>query len=143
MTTKWDKRFLKLAEHVGNWSKDPGAKVGAVIADSSKRVVSLGYNGPPRGTHDIEMTREVKLMRTIHAEENALLFARQDLTGMTLYCNYPPCATCMAKIIQSGITGVITKLPDVGFMERWADSMEQAAKMAREAGVSITVTGEI
>lgn len=141
--SKWDRRFLNLAEHVGQWSKDPGAKVGAVIADEAKRVVSLGFNGYPRGVSDDYSDRPTKLLRTIHAEENALLYARQDLTGTTLYCNYPPCATCMAKIIQAGVYRVVAKLPDAGFIERWSDSMEEAAKMAREAGVRIEILGEI
>ncbi len=50
----WNKRFLDLAEHVASWSKDPSTKVGAVVVDEKKRVVSLGYNGFPRGVLDID-----------------------------------------------------------------------------------------
>ena len=48
----WDTRFLDLAEHISKWSKDPSTKVGAVIVDSYRRIVSTGYNGFPQGVMD-------------------------------------------------------------------------------------------
>ena len=51
--SKWSDRFLALAEHIAEWSQDPSTKVGAVIVDSQKRVVSMGYNGFPRGIKDL------------------------------------------------------------------------------------------
>ena len=49
---KWDKRFLELAKLVGSWSKDPSTKVGAVIVDCNNRIISVGYNGFPKGVKD-------------------------------------------------------------------------------------------
>ena len=55
MLDKWDMRFLALAEHISEWSKDPSTQVGAVITHSrSKRVISLGFNGFPAGVEDTE-----------------------------------------------------------------------------------------
>ena len=51
--TKWTQRFLDLAEHIGTWSYDPRTKLGAVIADKRNRIISIGYNGFPRGVLDI------------------------------------------------------------------------------------------
>lgn len=86
MLRKWDARHLEMAHHVSAWSKDPSTKVGARITDSRNRVISEGFNGPPRGVQDDPtVDRETKLRRTIHAERNAILFARQALTGTTLY----------------------------------------------------------
>ena len=48
----WDARFLELAHHESRWSKDPSTKVGAVIANDQHQVLSLGYNGFPRGVED-------------------------------------------------------------------------------------------
>ena len=48
---KWDRRFLGLAAHVAEWSKDPSTQVGAVVANG-KKVVSLGFNGFPQGMSD-------------------------------------------------------------------------------------------
>ena len=52
--TDWDIKFLKLAQHVSDWSKDPSTKVGAVVVDKDNRIVSIGYNGFPKGVQDDE-----------------------------------------------------------------------------------------
>ena len=79
MLDKWDMRFLALAEHVSEWSKDPSTQVGAVITHSrSKRVISLGFNGFPAGVEDTEERledRTTKYEMVVHAEQNALMFA--------------------------------------------------------------------
>lgn len=139
---KWDARFLDLATLVAGWSKDPSTQVGAVIVDTDKRIVSAGFNGFPRGVEDDEVDRDVKLLRTIHAEENALLFARRDVTGMTAYVTRPPCARCAAKLVQSGISRVVYSLPPVDFVERWAAEMKEAQTMFTQAGVTVTVLGQ-
>src|SRR3990172_2103187 len=79
----WDSRFLRLAEFVAQWSKDPNTKVGAVIVDGTHRIVSLGFNGFPRGVDDDERlrNRELKLKLMVHAEMNAILFAGRALDG--------------------------------------------------------------
>jgi dCMP deaminase len=74
---------LGMAVHVAKLSKDPSTKVGAVILDSKRRIVSGGYNGFPRGVEDSDErlnNRETKLRMTIHAERNALSFATAQLT---------------------------------------------------------------
>ena len=86
MSEKWDKRFLALAEHIARWSKDPSTKIGAVIVDPNKRVVSLGYNCFPRGVEDSEErleNREVKYKIIVHCERNALLAVFGLETGAT------------------------------------------------------------
>jgi len=40
--SKWDQRFIELAKHVSEWSKDPNAKVGAVVVSDSGGPISLG-----------------------------------------------------------------------------------------------------
>src|SRR5438552_2049603 len=45
----WDYRFLMLAKHISLWSKDNSTKVGCVIADRKRRIISVGYNGLPMG----------------------------------------------------------------------------------------------
>ena len=144
MINKWDKRFLELAEHVSNWSKDPSTKVAAVIIDNKNRVVSLGYNGFPRGCNDCEdilNDRDKKYQRVIHAEPNAILFAQKDLTGHTIY-TYPfsPCNNCSALIIQAGITRVVAPSASDELKERWKDNMAVARQMFTEAGVILEIT---
>ena len=140
---KWDKRFLELAEHVAQWSKDPSTKVGAVISDDKNRIVSLGYNGFPRGVNDCEEIlndRSKKLPRVLHAEENAILFAQKDLEGFSLYVfPFQPCSMCSRIIIQSGIKRVIAPEASDELKERWKESMEISQQMFKEAGVELVI----
>lgn len=140
--TKWDTRFIDLAKLVASWSKDPSTQVGAVIVDKDKRIVSTGFNGFPQGVDDEATDRDTKLLRTIHAEENALLFARRDVTGMTVYVTRPPCARCAAKLIQSGVSRVVYPLPPVDFVERWGNEMREANAMFSQVGTVMTALGE-
>lgn len=133
--SKWDQRFLDMAKLVASWSKDPSTQVGAVIVDADNRIVSTGFNGFARKVADDTVNRDIKLLRTIHAEDNALLFARRDVSGMTIYVTHPPCARCAAKIIQSGISKVLYPYPGVTFLARWHDDIDQANSMFREANV--------
>lgn len=138
MPTEWNKWFLGLAEYVSTASKDPSTKVGAVIVDGDRRVVSLGYNGLPRGIEDkperLE-NRELKYKIIVHAERNALLFARGSIKGCTIY-TYPmmPCAVCASMIIQSGIKKVVAPRSD---NPRWQQDIELSTQLFREANVDV------
>jgi dCMP deaminase len=139
--TKWDKRMLDLAELVATWSKDPSTQVGAVIVDPSNRVVSLGFNGMPRGVSDDEeilADRDEKLRRIIHAEVNALLFAQRTVVGYSIYVNRPPCGQCAAKIIQAGITRVVCYPFDTLGASRWERDRVSAQVMFGESGVTFS-----
>lgn len=135
----WDYRFLDLADHVATWSKDPSTKVGAVIVDEKNRVISIGYNGVPRGVNEpVSYDRDQKLLRTIHAEENALAFAYRDVDGCRIYVSFPPCTHCAAQIIQRGIKEVVYRSDAPGiqeFFNRWAGTLQEAGSMFDEAGV--------
>lgn len=138
MINKWDHRFLDLAAHIGSWSKDLSTKVGAVIVRPDKTIASVGYNGFARGVNDdVELlaNRSLKLLRTIHAEENAILHTRERLDGYTLYVTpLHPCGTCAAKIIQVGIKRIVT-IP--AFVDRWKESFDAAAQQFAESGVIV------
>ena len=109
---KWDERFLDLATFVSTWSKDPSSRVGAVIVNELNQVLSLGYNGFPRGVNDTPQRyndRDVKLMFVAHAERNALDNAFTDVRGATLYATLCPCNECAKSIIQRGIKRVVAR----------------------------------
>ena len=139
VTPKWDMRFLQLAAHVATWSKDPSTKVGAVIAND-KFLVSVGYNGFPSLVYDTEKRlehRETKYKMIVHAESNAIISAKRDLFGYTMYCSLFPCTTCAGLIIQSGIHKVVApQLTDPALKERWQDSMDTGMAMFIEAGIA-------
>lgn len=134
---KWKKFGIDLATLVGSMSKDPSTQVGAYICDEDKRVVSMGYNGPPRGIDDQkwqQMDRQKKLAATIHAERNAILFARRDLTGTTLYVTRPPCGPCAADIVQAKIKKVVYQAGDENFMARWGT---EGLEILKDGGVEL------
>ena len=136
-TTKWDKRFLELAKLVGSWSKDPSTQVGAVIVDENNRIVSVGYNGFPRGIEDNErlLNREEKYDIIVHAEVNALMFANKPVEKCTLYTwPFQPCSRCAGLIIQSGIKRVVSV---VHSDERWKKNFTLARQLFHESGVTM------
>ncbi len=137
MSAKWDTRFLGLAGHASSWSKDPSSQVGAVISDGN-RIVSLGYNGFAAGVEDSEArltNRACKLNLTIHAEENAMIFAKRDLSGCTVYVTHPPCPRCASKLIQEEFSRVVAISPSDDFLSRWGDDLELSKQMYEEAGI--------
>ena len=134
MTPKWRHRFLKLADHVSLWSKDPSTKVGAVIVDSDQRIISLGYNGFARGINDNMEDRSHKYMKVIHAEMNAILYARENLKGCSIFITNIPCSNCMASIIQAGIVSIDYYRPIRNYQERWFHNIRCAKNMLEEAG---------
>lgn len=95
-------------------------RVGCVLV-RSKRVISTGYNGTPRGLVNCneggcprcnsasEGGVGLNTCLCIHAEENALLEAGRERVGggATLYCDTCPCLTCAIKIVQVGVVEVV------------------------------------
>ena len=140
----WDRHFLGIAKAVSKASKDPSTKIGAIIVRPDRSEVSWGYNGFPKGIADTEErlnNREIKYDLVLHGEENALLKAREDVSGCTIYV-WPlfSCAKCALKIIQSGIERVVSPPPAA---ERWQPSYDDAMDLYAEAGVRFDfVSGE-
>lgn len=142
--THWDRRFLQLARFIAQWSKDPSTKVGCVVVDDMKRIVSTGFNGLPSGVEDtIERLsdRAVKYKMVVHAERNAIIDAKRNLAGMTAYV-WPimPCSECAAMIIQAGIDKVIAPETDD---QRLIEScrFDLTAEMFREADIALMLVG--
>lgn len=136
---KWDKRFMGLAKMVATWSKDKSTGVGAVIVDDEKKVVSLGFNGFPRGVNDdVEKRHESpdKHHWTIHAERNAILEADIPLKDTTIYCTFFTCSTCAGEICQKGIKRVVTPEPDWND-PRYGEGQKIAMEMYEERGVEV------
>lgn len=138
MASKWQQRFYQMAQLVSSWSKDPSTQVGAVIAEQN-RIVSVGFNGYPHGISDSAETddREMKYLKTLHAEENAILFAKRNLDGCEIWVTHFPCPNCAAKIIQTGIKGVHSPKPDGEFLLRWQDKIKISQDMFNQAGIAL------
>ena len=111
----WDEFFMGVAMMAARRSKDPSSQVGACLVDDDRKVVSIGYNGMPRGIDDEAIPwghgqgLDSKYLYVCHAEFNAVLNTRDGaaLKGCTLYVTLFPCNECTKALIQSGIREVI------------------------------------
>lgn len=138
---KWDNRFLRLAEEVSSWSKDPSTKCGAILVDSRNRIIATGYNGFPEGMDDdpaLYEDREYKYHTIIHAEMNALHEMPGWISDCTMYIYpLPPCNECAKHIIQKGIRRIVTV--DNLNHPRFGTSNDIALKMFRSVGVQVDI----
>jgi dCMP deaminase len=137
--SKWDDRFLTLAQLVGSWSKDPSTQCGAVIVRPNRSVASVGFNGFPQDMEDRPewyAEREEKYIRVVHAEVNALLFSREPVAGYTLY-TYPIacCPRCAVQMIQSGISRFVFPVVPVDKRDRWTEQIEKTKSMFTDIGI--------
>lgn len=140
MIHKWDIRFFELAALVASWSKDPSTKVGCIITDSKRRILSLGYNGFPRGVDDTQEryeNRQLKYQLIQHAEANAILNATCNLENSIAYVTHHPCASCAGLLIQAGVKTVKTYEPSDDLKSRFSESFELSKIMFEEANVKL------
>ena len=112
----WEKYFIGIAQLTAKRSKDPSTQVGCCIVDSDNRILSLGYNGFPRGCSDDEFpwdknnekSEDNKYSYVVHSELNAILnYKGESLKDSTLYVTLFPCSECSKAIIQSGIKKIV------------------------------------
>jgi dCMP deaminase len=114
----FDDIYMNLASDLAARSHCVRAQVGAVLTKDT-RIISIGYNGPPPGTHNCDeewpetgcdKDSRGSCSLALHAEENAILFATKNganIEGGTLYCSLSPCIACARLILSSGIKKVI------------------------------------
>ena len=115
---EFDDIYMELAVNLAKRSHCIKRHVGAVLTKDT-RIISIGYNGPPSGTHNCDVEwPEVGCPRdskggcslAIHAEQNAILYAVKNKTsvdGATLYITLSPCLACSRIIFSMGIKRVI------------------------------------
>lgn len=141
---------MELAENLAKRSHCVKAQVGAVLTKDT-RIVSLGYNGPPAGTHNCDeiwpqegCPRDSKgsCSLALHAEQNAILYASRNnvtIEGSTLYITLSPCIACARVIFTMGIKKVyylhsyaaFKNLPNdegVDFLKKFGVEVEQYKK---------------
>ena len=141
----FDDIYMDLAKNLSRKSHCVKAKVGAVISKDT-RIVSLGYNGPPAGTHNCDQEwpvdgcardRKGGCSLALHAEANAILYASKNqitMEGATLYVTLSPCIACAKIIYTTGIKKVI-------YLESYAAfkgiDVEEGVEFLRRFGVSV------
>ncbi|WP_274651974.1 deoxycytidylate deaminase [Paenibacillus humicola] len=141
----WDTYFMDIAYMVSTRSRCPRRHVGAVLVQG-KKLLGTAYNGAPMGVADCseagcmiveevevetsggeeKMIRKQRCIRTIHAEQNLLLFTdRIDREGSTVYVTDQPCWTCANMLANSGINEIVYHRPYPKDSEKVADLMAQ------------------
>jgi dCMP deaminase len=137
--------YMSLATQLAQKSHCVKQKVGAVLTKDT-RIVSLGYNGPPAGTHNCDeewpetgcaRDRKGSCYLALHAEANAILYATRNntsLVGSTLYVTLSPCLACARIILTVGIK-------EVFFLNSYAEykgiPVDEGVEFLRKFGVNV------
>lgn len=118
----WKEYYMGNALLASMRSKDPHNQIGAcIVNENSHKILSMGYNGLPRGMNDDDfdwestgeqtgILKNIKDYYSVHAERNAILNYcgdTHDLEETTLYVTWFPCTECTKEIIQVGIKKVV------------------------------------
>lgn len=139
----WDEYFMGVAILASQRSKDPNTQVGACIVNDDNRIMSVGYNGLPRGCSDDEFPWErkgekdsdTKYPYVCHAELNAILNAGgNSLKDCKIYVALFPCNECAKAIIQCGIKEVIY----ISDKYKETDLVHASKRMLESAGIKLT-----
>jgi|TARA_B100001093_G_scaffold519139_1_gene606681 dCMP deaminase len=143
LSSKWDSRYISLAQEVSTWSKDPSTKIGAVAIGEKGQVLAQGYNGFPRGIDDNDdryYNKEQKYKYVVHAEMNCIYNATYNgvsLQGATIYISgLPVCSECAKGLIQVGIKRVVYHTGLDIIPKKWIESNDDTIKLFDEAGVT-------
>jgi dCMP deaminase len=138
---KWDVFFMGMAQYMASASKDPSTKTGAVFVSPDKTDVVLGFNGFPKRMKDSPeryANREDKYIRIIHCEMNAVLHAKRDLTGYTLYTwPFLSCDRCSPHMIEVGIARAVAPKAVGEQKTRWEPTFVKTRSYFAEAGIEI------
>ncbi|MBS1650890.1 MAG: dCMP deaminase family protein [Bacteroidetes bacterium] len=141
----FDAIYMDLASKLAKRSHCVKAHVGAVLTKET-RIVSLGYNGPPAGTHNCDeewpetgCPRDSKgsCSLALHAEQNAILYASKNgisMDGATLYVTLSPCISCARVIFTVGIKKVFFKDSYADFKKLPSD---EGVDFLRKFGVEV------
>lgn len=87
--------------------KRPNRKIGCVITNHEMtQVLSIGYNGPPRGRPNNSCNGEIGC-DCVHAEINAIVKChRNNASSIRVFVTMEPCINCANAIIQVGASHV-------------------------------------
>jgi dCMP deaminase len=149
----WDTYFMDIAFMVSTRSRCPRRHVGTVLVQG-KKLLGTAYNGAPMGVPDCSeagcmiveeyespptdtlnatMIKKQRCIRTIHAEQNLLLFTdRVDREGSIVYVTDQPCWTCANMLANSGIAEIVYHRPYPKDHGKVANLMSQRGLLFRQ-----------
>lgn len=107
-----DEYYMTIALAAASRASCPKRKVGAVIVDYNKRVLSIGYNGPPRdlpSCFDVPCGGETPDHPCVaaHAEINAITSCRDLQSAETIYISCSPCVSCTQAVMSTSIKRIV------------------------------------
>jgi len=121
----WDEYFLYLLEPLAKRATCDRGRNAAVIVSPGNTILATGYVGSPPGqphcddighmmktVTDQDGNSSQHCVRTLHAEENAILQCAKDgikIEGATLYVKMAPCYNCAMRIVRVGIKRVVAQ----------------------------------
>lgn len=120
----WDDYFLEVANAISKRGTCNRGRSGCVIVKDNQ-ILAAGYVASPRGfPHCDDVGHQIKkithkdgtttqhCVRTVHAEQNALIQAARNgvsVNEATVYCKMTPCRVCAMLIVNAGIKSVYCK----------------------------------
>lgn len=119
----WNEYFMNLAEKASEMATCDRLHVGCVLV-RDKRVIATGFNGSLSGEPHCDdvghlLNDEGRCIRTVHAEQNAILQCAKygiSTDGAVAYVNHEPCENCTKALVQAGIKKVYFKYP---YKNKW------------------------
>ncbi|WP_202080713.1 deoxycytidylate deaminase [Caldalkalibacillus salinus] len=146
MRKSWDDYFMDMAYMAATRATCPRRHVGAILV-KDKKILGTAYNGSPAGTPDCyeegclmtesyeeeqgQMVKKQRCVRTIHAEQNLLLFTdREDRQQATVYVTDQPCWTCTNMLANSGIQEIV-------FHRAYAKDHERTSRLLSQKSVKL------
>lgn len=147
----WDNYFLSLLEPLSRRATCDRGRASAIIVSSHHTILTTGYVGSAPGDQHCDRAGHLLVtiiderghqsqhcVRTLHAEENAILQAAMDgiaLHGSTLYCKMTPCINCARRIVRVGVKRVVA--------QKRYHADEASRRLFKSAGVRLDILDNV
>ena len=105
----WDQYFMNIADVVSTRSPYRKTLVGCIIVSPDNKIISTGYNGYFAGAPHVAVIQDGHEKSTVHAEANAVCYAKSDGKYCTAYITHYPCLDCFKLLVSFGITRIVYK----------------------------------
>lgn len=111
-----EKQFMKLAFDCAKSSKAKRLKVGAIVVDSTNKIIGTGKNRMPRNYsedceyYDAKSDTLITKDELIHAEADAICYCAEcgrSTRNATIFITDSPCLQCAKLIYSAGIKKVV------------------------------------
>lgn len=140
----WDTFWMTLCFLIAQKSPDAQTKHGSILVNEHNEVLSMGYNGFPKGQNDEALpdTRPEKYFYVLHSESNCLDFApkisREEKAKCKIYITGHPCHECFKRILQHGIGEIVYGHVGSACMQEDPEYYDKMYMMLRNSNTKLT-----